>query len=263
MKFSLRNLQTLVTSLLAVCFIGFARAETAEEAWARLRGTERKVSAVYQLPHRDGKLPNVFIYGDSISIAYTPTVRANLKGKANVYRFYGNGNHSGRFIPNIREMHAAMRDKTVKGHWDFKWDVIHLNVGLHDLKYMAGNKLKVEGGKQLNPPDQYERNLRAIFDFLQRTESDAKIVVASTTPVPTEGAPGFKSGDASVYNGILKRVLKDYPDVLLNDLYSLTKPNKHWYSKPSNVHYGREGRIRQGEKVAAAILDALRRRKRD
>ncbi len=93
-----------------------------------------------------------FIYGDSISIAYTLQVREALAGKANVYRFYGNGNHSGRFIPGMTKLHTVMRDADVEGHWDFKWDVIHLNVGLHDLK-SCRNKLQVEGGKQVNPPD--------------------------------------------------------------------------------------------------------------
>ena len=259
MRIHTYNHRAFLTFVMAISIGSSGYAETAEEAWARLRDTERKVTLpVFQLPERDPKLPNVFIYGDSISIAYTLKVREALAGKANVYRFHGNGNHSARFIPGMTRLLTAMRDENVEGHWDFKWDVIHLNVGLHDLKHMAGNKLQVEGGKQVNPPDQYEKNLSTIFKFLKETEPDAKIIFASTTPVPTEGAPGFRPGDAAAYNKILKRVLKDNPDVMLNDLYSLTKPNPDWYSKPSNVHYGREGRNKQGEQVATKILEALR-----
>ncbi len=80
--------------------------------------------------------------------------------------------------------------------------------------------------------------------------------------MPPEGAPGFRPGDAAAYNEVLKKVLSDYPKiVILNDLYALTKPNPDWYSKPSNVHYGREGRNKQGEQVAAKILEALNLRK--
>jgi hypothetical protein len=251
------NRRAFLPFVLAISIASVGYAETVGEAWARLRGAERKVTLpVYQLPERDPKLPNVFIYGDSISIAYTLKVREALT-EANVYRFYGNGNHSGRLIPGMRDMHSVMRDQNVDGHWDFKWDVIHLNVGLHDLKHMVGRKLQVEGGKQVNPPEQYEKNLRAILDFLKETEPDAKIIFASTTPVPPEGAPGFRPGDSAAYNEILKRVLRDYPDVTLNDLYALTKPNPDWYSKPSDVHYGREGRNKQGEQVARAIFEAL------
>jgi hypothetical protein len=256
------NRRAFLFFVLTISITSVGYAETVGEAWARLRGGERSVKLpVFQLPEHNPKLPNVFVYGDSISIAYTLKVREALAEKANVYRFYGNGNHSGRFIPGMTNMHSVMRDQNVDGHWDSKWDVIHLNVGLHDLKHMAGRKLQVEGGKQVNPPEQYEKNLRAIFDFLEETEPDAKIIFGSTTPVPPEGAAGFRPGDATAYNEILKRVLRDYPDVTLNDLYALTKPNPDWYSKPSDVHYGREGRNKQGEQVARAILEALHDKK--
>ena len=57
--------------VLAIGIASVATGQTAEETWAKLRGPERKVTAVYQLPERDPKLPNVFIYGDSISICHT------------------------------------------------------------------------------------------------------------------------------------------------------------------------------------------------
>ncbi len=248
----LRSMSSIVF-VLAIGIQSVAAAQTAEEAWAKLRGAERKVTGVYQLPERDPKLPNVFIYGDSISIHYTPTVREVLAGKANVYRFYGNGNHSGRFIPAMTKMHTAMRDENVEGHWDFKWDVIHLNVGIHDLKYVRN--------KQMNPPAQYEKNLRAIFDFLEKTEPDTKIIFASTTPLPPGGVSYCKPGDSAVYNEVVKKVLKDYPKVILNDLYALTKPNPDWYRKPADVHFGKEGCHKQGEQVATRILEALNYRK--
>ena len=250
MSIHLQNHRTLLVSFVAVISASCAYAETVEEAWAKLRGAERKVSAVYQLPDRDPKLPNVFIYGDSISIHYTPRVREVLAGKANVYRFYGNGNHSGRFIPAMTKMHTAMRDKNVEGHWDFKWDAIHLNVGIHDLKYVRK--------KQMNPPAQYEKNLRAIFDFLEKTEPDAKIIFASTTPLSARPAGNCKPGDSAAYNEVVKKVLKDYPKVILNDLYALTKPNPDWYRKPGDLHFGKEGCHKLGEQVATAILEALR-----
>ena len=73
-------------------------------------------------------LPRVLLIGDSISIGYTLPTRALLKGKVNLHRIPTNG---GPTIKGLEQIDAWLGKK--------KWDVIHFNWGLHDLKYMGPN----------------------------------------------------------------------------------------------------------------------------
>ena len=57
-----------------------------------------------------------------------------------------------------------MRAPRVKGGWDFAWDVVQVNVGLHDLKYVNDRgKLDLENGEQVASLAEYQANLRRIF----------------------------------------------------------------------------------------------------
>ena len=76
----------------------------------------------------DPKLPRVLLIGDSISIGYTLPTREFLKGKANLHRIPTNGGPTTRGLASI--------DAWIG---ESKWDVIHFNWGLHDLKYMGPN----------------------------------------------------------------------------------------------------------------------------
>lgn len=205
----------------------------------------------------DPALPNVLVYGDSISIGYTRQVRARLKGKANVYRIYCNGGDSASLIPKMTKMRSVMRDPGLAGRWTFEWDVIHFNVGLHDLKCVVKGKLDKKKGRQVRSAADYAEKLREIAKFLGETAPKAKLVFATTTPVP-EGEPGRVAGDAAKYNKAALEVLKEFPKITVSDLYAFTKPNQpKWWTRPGNVHYGPKGRIAQGNEVARVIMKAL------
>jgi hypothetical protein len=73
-------------------------------------------------------LPNVLIIGGSISIGYTRPLKEILKGKANVFHNPGNAAHSENGIAKLDSWLGTT-----------KWDVIHFNHGLHDLKYIGKN----------------------------------------------------------------------------------------------------------------------------
>lgn len=228
--------------------------EVAREAWKNLANKEKAFAYV----DPDTKLPNVFIYGDSISIGYTTTVREELKGKANVFRFHKNGQSSNKFIPFTEKMKTTMFQPYLKGGWDFTWDVIHFNVGLHDLKYVKGGKLDLENGNQVNSPEKYKENLDGICQYLMKEYPKAKLIFATTTAVPEEGADGRIAGDSVVYNKAALEVLAKYPSIQINDLYAFTKPNeKEWYIKPHNVHYNNLGKTAQGKHVAKLIAENL------
>ena len=231
-------------------------ANSAKEAWAKLaeKGVKRPEFAFVE---NDPALPNVLIYGDSISIMYTQRVREILAGKANVYRIFKNGAESGTFIPKMEKMHRMMKDKNLDRPWTFDWDVISFNVGLHDIKYVNGKKLDKENGKQVTSLEDYETNLKAIAAYLKELAPEAKLIFATTTPVP-EGAQGRFVGDAQKYNDVAKKVMMESPKITINDLYSFTKPNQtQWAAKPGDVHFNKQGRDAQGDEVARIILNSL------
>ncbi|NNJ25946.1 SGNH/GDSL hydrolase family protein [Alienimonas chondri] len=192
----------------------------------------------------DPALPNVLLIGDSISIAYTDPVRQELAGEANVFRIPGNGGPTTRGLANL--------DKWLG---DRKWDVIHVNWGLHDLKYMdaKGALTAVEKGKQQVPPDDYRKNLGKLFDRLEKT--GAKVIWATTTPVP-EGANGRVADESVDYNKIAAEVVKDR-DIAVNDLHAVAAADLKTLQRPRDVHFKPEGSVVLAQAVADAVRAAL------
>jgi len=189
-------------------------------------------------------LPRALLIGDSISIAYTLPTRKLLEGKVNVHRPPTN---CGPTTNGLRNLDAWLGDG--------KWDVIHFNWGLHDLKYIdeKGNRVPPEKGKIQVPVDQYEKNLDTLVKRLK--ETGARLVWASTTPVP-EGASGRIKGDSARYNAAAKKVM-DAGGVLTDDLYALAKPRLKEIQRPADVHFTKEGSDALAQQVAASILKAL------
>lgn len=192
-------------------------------------------------------LPRVLLIGDSISIGYTLNVREKLKGKANVHRIPTNGGPTSNGLANLGKWLGAE-----------KWDVIHFNWGLHDLKYMGPDNKnladpKLPTSRQQVPPDQYEKNLRELVKQLKAT--GATLLWCSTTPVP-EGADGRVSGDVIKYNEVAAGVMKEN-QVIIDDLYSYALPKLKDIQLPANVHYSKAGSEYLAQKVAASIESAL------
>jgi len=185
-------------------------------------------------------LPRVLIIGDSISVGYTPTVQKELAATVEVVRIGENGGPTSNGVAKLDSWLGEV-----------KWDVIHFNFGLHDLKRMEN------GEPQVALPD-YEKNLRTITARLKRT--GAKLVWASTTPVP-EGKvdPPRVPADVARYNEAALRVMREN-GVAVNDLYAEALPNLAQWQRPVNVHYTDAGSAALAGKVVAAIRDALARK---
>lgn len=209
--------------------------------WNSVLTAKMRKQESFKFVERDPKLPNVLLIGDSISIGYTPYVRAALAGKCNVYRIPENGGDSKKALEKF-------------DYWmgDNPWAVIHFNTGLHDMKRIVNNQLDVNGDP-VNSPDEYRANLEAYFQRLETT--GAKLIWAPTTVVP-EGSAGRVKGEEVQYNRIAASVLQKHPGICANDLYALSADNPA-EQKPANVHFEPSGSKRLGEQVAEAILEAL------
>ncbi len=188
-------------------------------------------------------LPRVLLIGDSISMGYTLPTRELLKGKANLHRIPRNGSSTKDALPYIDGWIA-----------EGKWDVIHFNWGLHDLKHFKDGKMELTA-PQVSTPDEYERNLRELVKKMKAT--GAKLIWATTTPVP-EGSDGRVAGDEKKYNEAAAHVMKD-EGVPTDDLHALCVPKLAEWQRPSNVHFTEAGYASLAAKVAADIATALKK----
>lgn len=184
-------------------------------------------------------LPRVLLIGDSISIDYTLPVRERLAGKANVYRIPENGGSTTNGLAKLNLWLGTQR-----------WDVIHFNWGLHDLKLM-------DNGQQQVPLLDYERNLDQLVQRLKQT--GAQLIWASTTPVP-EGklATPRRPEDVPPYNEAARKVMERH-DVSINDLHAFALPQLSQIQIPNNVHFTKDGCAVLAQPVAAAILASLKK----
>ena len=207
-----------------------------------LPAQEKKAAITSVTPITDvAGLPRVLLIGDSISMGYTLPVRKLLEGKANVHRIPANGGPTRNGITNI--------DKWLGTG---KWDVIHFNWGIHDLKFMPDGQRQVE-------PEDYEKNLRALVARMKTT--GAKLIWATTTPIPDgELNPSRKFGQVPEYNAIAERVMKEN-GVAIDDLNTAMTPRIAELQNAKDVHYKPEGYAFLAKQVAASIEAALAAKK--
>jgi lysophospholipase L1-like esterase len=188
----------------------------------------------------DPHLPLVLIIGDSISMGYIWEVRKLLAGKANVQHPDVNCGPTGLGVERVKQWIGEKH-----------WDVIYLNFGLHDLKYLdeEGRYVTPDKGKQVTPVKQYQANLRKIISTLHST--GAKLIFATTTPVPS-GATGRVHDDEIVYNTAAKEVMQEM-GVEVDDLWSVVNPSLATLQQERNVHFTAEGYRVLGAEAASRI----------
>ena len=201
------------------------------------RKKKRRVNPAFAPVTDDPKLPRGLLIGDSISIGYTAATRKLLKGVANVHRIPTNGGPTTKGLASIEKWLGKSR-----------WDVIHVNWGLHDLKYIKG--------KHQVPLDRYEQNLGTLLSRLKKT--GAKVIWCSTTPVPEGVSQRRKDSDVLEYNTVAEKLAASR-GLLHNDLYKFALPRLKKIQRPRNVHFSQEGsRVLAGQ-VAASVRAALKR----
>ncbi len=199
--------------------------------------------------------PRVLILGDSISIGYAPHVQQLLQDQAFVVRpMRDHRNHENCQGTKYGVQHVDRWLSMGGGNWD----VIHFNFGLHDMKHV-----NADTGKNSNSPSdppqstlvEYQKQLAEIVSKLKQT--DAKLIFATTTPVPPGDVRPFRSVDAPPrYNEAAVNIMRDH-NIAVNDLYSFAAGQLDQIQRPANVHFTAAGSIALAEQVAQQIRLAL------
>jgi acyl-CoA thioesterase-1 len=203
-----------------------------------------------------GALPKkrVLILGDSISMGYTPFVREALRDAAVVVRpaLGGKDENCEGTAKGAKEIERWL---ALEGG---KWDAIHFNFGLHDLKRVDAktgkNSARPEDPRQ-SEPEAYGKNLREIVAALKKT--GAKLVFACTTPVPAGCAnPARDPEDPPRYNAIARKIAEEN-GIAVNDLHAFALPRLKEIQLPKNVHFTKEGSQVLAGEVVRHLREAL------
>lgn len=194
------------------------------------RDKVRGVSNAWDFVADDPKLPRVLLIGDSVSRGYTQAVRKVMAGRANVHRAPEN---CGPTANGLKKLDVWLGQG--------KWDVIHFNFGIHDRATKAAD---------------YEQRLETIATRLKVT--GAKVIWASTTPIPPDTKDGPAAAEAIIEkNRIAARVMQRQ-GVATDDLFAFITPHLAKVQNPKDVHFNGEGYELLGKQVAASIETALK-----
>lgn len=178
-------------------------------------------------------------------MGYTLNVREMLKDQANVHRPSTN---CGPTTNGVKNLDAWLGDK--------KWDVIHFNFGLHDLKYIndQGKNTNPKQGKVQVSVKDYEANLETMIQKMQKT--GAKLIFATTTPVP-EGEPQRIADSDQKYNSAALAIMKKH-NITVNDLNAFVRSEEFEGRIAKNVHFTKAGSLALAKVVVEAIKVALK-----
>ncbi|UUO08536.1 SGNH/GDSL hydrolase family protein [Blastopirellula sp. J2-11] len=175
----------------------------------------------------DPALPRVLLIGDSVSRAYTQTVRKELAGIANVHRAPAN---CGPTATGLKKLDVWLGDD--------KWDLIHFNFGIHD---------------RATPLTDYAARLEQLVERMQKT--GAKVAWASSTPIPD--VPGkFTAKSMVERNATAAKVMKEH-GVAIDDLFTAITPRLEELQNPNDVHFTSAGNQFLGEQVATFLKASL------
>lgn len=224
--------------------------ESAEKPAKKAKKARKPNPAMAPVEDVEG-LPRVLLIGDSISIGYTVPVRELLDGVANVHRPRAN---CGPTTSGLAHIDSWLET----GGAEKKWDVIHFNWGLHDLKFLGPNGENLQDpsdpkNHQQVPPEEYRKNLTKLVERLQQT--GAKLIWRNTTPVPP-GAKGRVVGDSASYNEIAAEIMAS-AGIPTHDLYTFALERQETIQRKADVHFTPEGSRSLAEDTVRVIKEAL------
>lgn len=178
--------------------------------------------------------PRVLLVGDSIVKGYYGGVEKNLGEGVNCARYA-----TSKFLSHpdyLGELGLMIRR--------YKFDVIHINNGLHGWGYTE---------------DQYRAGLEALVAFLQKESPASKIVWCLTTPVRDSKdltkPDADKLARVEARNAIAVEIMAKHK-ILVNDLFSVVKDHDDFFS-PDGVHFSEAGKEAEAKQVADTIRPLL------
>ncbi len=194
-------------------------------------------------------LPRVVLIGDSIRMGYQAVVKKALEGQARIWAPEDNCRYTAYTLEHLDEWISSRRP-----------DVVHLNVGLHDMYLME------ETGEPRTSLEDYRKNLRKILERIAK-ETSATLILALTTPVHEswqEVSKGYgrvvrRDSDVERYNRVATQLAKEF-SLPVNDLYRVVSAvGKEELMTRDGVHFNPKGNDRLGNAVAGHIRKALER----
>lgn len=178
--------------------------------------------------------PRVLLVGDSIVKGYYGDVEKNLGESVNCARYA-----TSKFLSHpdyLGELGLMIRR--------YKFDVIHINNGLHGWGYTE---------------DQYRVGLEALVTFLQKESPASRIVWCLTTPVRDSKdltkPDADKLARVEARNAIAVEIMAKHK-ILVNDLFSVVKDHDDFFS-PDGVHFSEAGKEAEAKQVADTIRPLL------
>ncbi|MGI0119955.1 SGNH/GDSL hydrolase family protein [Zooshikella sp. RANM57] len=184
----------------------------------------------------------VFLIGDSIRINSEKYVIKNLSKDLHL-------------SSPLENCESSIKVKEKLDSWLAKehFDIIHINCGLHDVRYNPGQENPVSS------KEQYCENLESIFGRL--AQRGLSVIWATSTPVDEIVHNAFKDSrrflnDIIEYNRASVELAEKY-NLRVNDLYN--KVSKQVLSDillPDGIHFNEIGNAKIGEWVSKAISEA-------
>jgi len=215
----------------AACCAVAAGIESSCPVSPKARGCENiewnRMWAVHLADEQSG-LPRALLVGDSITEEYGATVEAKLAGKVNVDRWTSSYCLTSPGYLRLLESCLSLT----------KYDVVHLNNGLHSL----GSDLGL-----------WETKLVEALALVRRLQPKAKIVLATSTPLRTAG----KTVRVRELNALLTKVAHRR-NLAIDDLYALLDPVDRTTGWRDEYHHQAPVCAKLADQVAACVLNSVK-----
>lgn len=194
------------------------------------------------------EMKKVILIGDSIRRVYDAYVQNRLRSSSQVY--YPEDNC--RFAHYVLKHFGEWLDASgFKG----QVDVVHWNAGLHDVAYLYGDDI-------FTPIEWYGESVERVYKMIKHLAPEAKQIFATSTRIIEERYQNPQrvmryNKDIEAYNRVAVERLSRFEDVLINDLYALTKEvPDNCYSDETHL-YTDAGRRLLGDRVTEVISEYL------
>jgi acyl-CoA thioesterase-1 len=201
----------------------------------------------------DPNRPRILIVGDSIAGGYYSATRWLFAGRAAV--FSGGTTYNDR-NPDWKKI----VDQYIEKGGEKGWAVIQFNWGLHAVKFVDEQNRNSEPGKPgahiQFTVEEYARNLELFVNELKRT--GAKLVFATTTPVPKGASGSIRHLDLTPYNEAAKEIMKKH-GIPVNDLYAAALLRLPALQIENSVHFTASGSAELAKQNFEVLLPLLAR----